>query len=105
MHIVVVPVLSDVDAVEQNLSFLRVIQSAEQLDEGRFAGTVLSDHCHALSNPKAQADVMQRPLLRAGVAEGNIAKLHLIFAVGAFFGGQGALVHRIGNIQQLIDRL
>ena len=42
----------------------------------------------------------QRPILRAGVAEGHIAELDLILAVGALLGRERALIHLVRRIEE-----
>ena len=39
-HVIVIAVLADVDAVEQNLPLLRVVQAAQELDEGGLAAAI-----------------------------------------------------------------
>lgn len=42
----------------------------------------------------------QRPILRAGIAEGNIAELDLVLSVGALLGRERALIHLVRRIEE-----
>ena len=98
-HIVVVAVLADVDAVEQNLPLGGVVQAAEQLDEGGLAAAVPAHHGQAAAHPEPDVDVAQGPLVGVRVAEGHVPELHLVLPVGALLSGQAALVHPVGDVQ------
>ena len=96
-------VLSNVDPVEEDLPLRRIVQTAEQLDKGCFAGAVLSDHRHPFADPKYHGQMPQRPILRAGIAEGYVPELHFVVHVSAFaenplFHGKRPLVERIRQV-------
>ena len=68
-------VLAQVDAVEQNLSFGRVVQACEQLDQRGFARAILAYQRQLLARRDFQAHIAQRPVVTAGVAKPDVAEL------------------------------
>ena len=62
-------VVAQVLAVEQDATFGRVVESREQLDEGRLAGSVLADEREALAAGDEDVDLSQRPFFLARVTE------------------------------------
>ena len=99
--VLVVVVFADVDAVEQDDPLGGVVQAAQQFDKGGLAAAVFPDDGQPLPHPEPKADVPQRPGVGAGVAEADVAELHIIVAVAALFHAQGPLVHLIGDRQQI----
>ena len=81
--VVVAPVVpADVRAVQQHGAFGRVVEAADQLDQRRFAGAVQADDRELFAGRHLQADVVQRVLLRAGVAERDVLQLDRIRLCG-----------------------
>ena len=93
-------VFSDVDAVQQDLPLLRVVQAAEQFDERGLARAVFSDNGIARADFEADVQLLKRPRFRAWVFEGNVFEFYVVFAVAAFLSWDGALYHRIGYIKE-----
>ena len=60
-------VLPDVDAVDQDLAFVRVVESAEELDDGRLARAVAADEGDRLARADREADIRERGDAGAGV--------------------------------------
>ena len=102
-HVVAVVVFADVDAVQQDVALLGVIQAAQQLDEGGLAAAVFAHHRHPPADAELDVHVPQGPGAAAGVSEGDVLKLHLVLPVGALLGGQAALVHLVGDVEELVD--
>ena len=100
LHIVLIVVLADVDAVQENFSLLRVVQAAQKLNKGGLAAAVFANDCQPLADLELHGHIFQRPIHPAGVAERHVAELHLVLPVRALFRGQAALIHGIGDIQK-----
>ena len=101
LHIVLIVILADVDAVQENFSLLRVVQAAQKLNKGGLAAAVFANDCQPLADLELHGHIFQCPVLPAGVAERHVAELHLVLPVRALFRGQAALIHGIGDIQKL----
>ena len=82
--IVAAVVFSDVLAVQQHGALGRVIKAADQLDQRRLAGAVQADDRELFAGRYLEADVLQRVLFRAGVAERDVLQLNRVrlFGVG-----------------------
>ena len=52
-------VLPKVDAVEQNLSFGRVVETRDQLDDGRLPLAVFADECDSFARGESEVEVFQ----------------------------------------------
>ena len=52
-------VLADIEAVDQDLARVRVVEAAQQLDDRRLAGAVASDQRHRLPRLDGEGDVVQ----------------------------------------------
>lgn len=63
----------------------RVVQAAEKLNKGGFAAAVFPYDRQTAADPELHADMTQRVLTGAGIAEGHVPKLHMILAIGALF--------------------
>ena len=73
-HVIVIAVLADVDAVEQNLPLLRVVQAAQELDEGGLAAAVFAHDGKPFSNLEPHIHMAQRPDVRAGITGVHLDK-------------------------------
>ena len=85
--IFLIAVFADVDAVERDYALGGVVQAAEQLDHGGFAAAIPAHHGHALAHAQREVQILQRVVLRAGIAEGYVVKGDLEFIVEALFHG------------------
>ena len=100
--VLVVVVLADVDAVEQDRALGGVVEAAEQLDERRLARAVFADDREPLADAELHRDMAQRVVLGAGVAERNVAEFDLVVAVAALLGRQAALIHLARRVEEFI---
>ena len=101
LHIVLIIILADVNAVQEDFSLLGVVQAAQELNKGGLSAAVFPDDGQPPADLELHGHVFQRPVLPAGVAEGHVAELHLVLPVGALLRGQAALIHGVGDIQEL----
>ena len=65
-------VVTQIDPIEQNAPFRRIIQPCEQLDERRLPGAVLANEGDALARMQAEVHMPQRPGVAAGVAKTDV---------------------------------
>src|SRR6202049_1699705 len=65
-------VFLEIDTVERDTPFRRVVQSREKLGDRRLSGAILSDEGDALARPQRESHVPNRPSLAVGIAETNI---------------------------------
>jgi hypothetical protein len=65
-------VIAEVHAIQRDAAFGRVVETREQLGDGRLPCPVLADQRDALPRLQAEADVLERPPFAVGVAEGNL---------------------------------
>ena len=70
--ILVPPKFGRRDAVDADLAGGRAVQSAQELDERRLARAVHTDQRHSLTGAEREGDIVQRILLRAVIAEGDV---------------------------------
>ena len=101
VHVLVVVVFADVDAVQEDLALLRVVKAAQELDHRRFAAAVAPDHGQPLADVELEAHVAQRPLLHAGVAEAHMPEFQLQLVVVALLHRQRALVLDVGRGEEV----
>ena len=69
--------LSGVPAVDQDLSFSRLIKTADQIDQRGFAGAGLPDNGYAGSLPDHKIEMLQHQFFPVRIPEGHITKLHI----------------------------
>lgn len=101
--ILFVLIFADIDAVQEDLAFGRVVKAAKQLDEGGLSAAVHANDGHSFANMKFNIHMTQGIGIRCGVAEGNISEFDFISVIaviteGPFFNRQGTLIHTIGHI-------
>ena len=101
--IFLIAVFADVDAVERDCALGGVVQAAEQLDHGGFAAAIPAHHGHALAHAQREVQILQRVVLRAGIAEGYVVKGDLEFIVEALFHGQRAAIERVRHVQIIVS--
>ena len=61
--------LPQVHAVQHDPSLLRVVEPAQQFDQGALARTVVADNGRHLSGLETERKILQRGALAAGIAE------------------------------------
>jgi hypothetical protein len=61
--------IAQVDAVDEDPSFLRVVKPADELEQRRLAGAVAPNHCQRLARLDGEAQIGERVLLGAGIRE------------------------------------
>ena len=61
IHVITVIVLANVDAVEEDLALLRIVQAAQELDECGLAASVLANDGQPLAHLELHAHIPQRP--------------------------------------------
>ena len=59
---------ADVDAVEQDLAALDVVEAQQELNGGGFAGAGVADDGDGLAGLDAEGDIAQNPIFFAGIA-------------------------------------
>ena len=91
----------DWDAIEQNLTFGGIVQTAEQLNESRFTTAILTDHRQFLAYTKLGGHMTQSPAITAGVLETYITKFDLVAVVAALFHREAAFVHDAGDVEEI----
>ena len=85
-------VFADVNAVEPDAALRHIVQTAEKLDEGGFAGAVFADDGNPVPDQKLQIQIPDHIFLRAGIAEGHIFKFHGKAVILPFFHGKGSFI-------------
>ena len=65
-----------------------------------FSAAVGSHHRQPAADAEPDIHMAQGPAVAAGVAEGDVPEFHLVVAVGPLFGGQAALVHGVGQVEE-----
>ena len=75
--------LLDINAIEQNFSFCRVIQATEKFYEGGLSRTVHSDDCKPFSNAEFQADMPQGISIGTRIFERYVTKFNFIIIIVA----------------------
>ena len=78
-------VLFNVDSIEQDLSFSRIVQAAQQLNKGRFSGTIFSYQCKLAAYFEFERNVVENLFLCSRISKGNIPKLQFILIVVPLF--------------------
>src|ERR1039457_1340123 len=68
-------VFPKIDAIEQDLSFCRVVKPGNQLYEGGFALPVFANQRHTLSWTQLKVQVVENQACASGIVEGDIPKL------------------------------
>ena len=101
LHVVIVTIFSNIDAVEQYFAFGRVIQTAKQLYEGCFAAAVHSHNCETAAHFELHVHMAECIRFTAGIFERHITKFNIILNIAALFGGEAALIHCVRSIQKL----
>ncbi len=67
-------VFAQVDAIEQNLAFGRIVEARDQLDDGGLSLAVLADQSHALSGAEREIEIAENAPVRAWIGERDVAK-------------------------------
>ena len=101
LHVVIVTIFSNIDAVEQYFAFGRVIQTAKQLYEGCFAAAVHSHNCETAAHFELHVHMAECIRFTAGIFERHITKFNIILNIAALLGGEAALIHCVRSIQKL----
>ena len=70
---------SRIPAVDQDLSFRRFEETADQIDQRALAGTGLADDRYIGSLRHCQIEVLQHHLIAVGIAETDIAEFDIAF--------------------------
>lgn len=84
--------------IDEDRALIGVEHAQKHVDERRLAAAAAADQRDGDSGRHAQADSLERPLLRAGVAEPDVAELYA-FAHGSEHPG----VWRVGDGGALVD--
>ena len=95
IHVIVVFVLANINSIKKNLSFLWVIQTAQQFDESCFAATIFANNGKALTDFEFHIHMTECPYITTGIFERYVLELHLILSVTPLFSSQATLIHRI----------
>src|SRR5690625_7894678 len=84
-----VPLLQ-IAAVQQYAARAGRIQPGEQLDEGGFSRSVLTNQRQRLAGTNMQVDVFQRRAPGAGIGKADVFKAHAVFGQRPWSGRSGA---------------
>ena len=87
-------VIADIDAVQQDLPLLDVVEAGQQAGDGALAGTGTTHQRHRFARLHLEADVVQRRGVLGRIGEGDVAKLDL--AAGALQGTGTGILLRLG---------
>ena len=98
IHVITITILTNVDAVEEDLAFLWIVQTAQQLNKGSLAAAVFANNSKPLTDLELHADIFQCVSFSAGILEGDILELYLILPICPLLCGVTSLVHSIGDI-------
>src|SRR5436190_572101 len=74
--------LADVGAVDHDQPFLGRIEAEDEACDGRFAGSDPAEQGDMLAGLHREAEAVERPLGRAGIAEADVSELDLAFDSG-----------------------
>src|SRR6266852_8197215 len=100
---------ADVDAVEQDLAALNVVEAEKERDERGLAGAGVADDGESLAGLDAERDVAEDPIVFAGIGNGAIAEPDVAkfdFAARIFeVNGVGRRRNVGGLIEELEDAL
>ena len=69
-------VVAKVDAIQQNLSFGRVVEPGDQFDDGRLALSVLADQREPLFGMQLEIDLVQNSTRVSRITERNIPEFN-----------------------------
>ena len=100
----IIPVLTDIDPIEGNCPFGRVIEAAKQLDQGGLSGTIGADYSQTPSAVQLKRYVLEGVFGGAGIPEADMVKGEYIVIVVALFRGQCTLILGVGQIQKGKER-
>src|SRR4029077_10328468 len=78
---------ADVDAVEEDLAALNVVEAWEERDESGLSGASVADDGEGLAGLDAEGDITEDPIVFAGIGNGAIAEPNIAefdFAAGIF---------------------
>ena len=70
-------IVSDILSCNEHLSRRHIVETRDQVDEGRLAGTGAADHADRLPRHRTEADVAERILSPLGVGECCLPELNL----------------------------
>ena len=76
--------IAHIDAVDRHTAFADVVKTRDEVEQRRFAAACGADDGRRLPGFGGKADMLQRVLVRAGIAEADIVKGHN--ALGAALG-------------------
>src|SRR5260370_5484954 len=96
---------ADVNAVEQDLAALNVVEAKEERDERGFAGAGVADNGEGLAGLDAEGDIAEDPIVFARIGNGAITEPDVAkfdFAAGIF---EANGVGRRRNVGGLIEQL
>ena len=65
-------VLAQIVAIEQDATFVGIVQAGEELHERRLAGAVLTNQGDNLAGMQREAEMAYRPSLGAGIPEADV---------------------------------
>src|SRR5208282_4527680 len=68
-------ILAQVDAIQQDLTFCRIIQTGNQFHDGRFALAIFADQSEAFVGMQLKINAIEYPARVSGVTERNISEL------------------------------
>ena len=96
--------IAHIDAVDRHTAFADVVKTRDEVEQRRFAAACGADDGRRLPGFGGKADMLQRVLVRAGIAEANIVKGHnaLGTALGQGFR-RGRVVDGSGGLDDLVD--
>ena len=85
-----VVVFSDIHAVQGDVAFRRVIQAAQELDEGGLSCAVQAHHCHFVLQGQFAGQILQHWLCAPGVCKAHVVEFNLVHMILPLFRGNGA---------------
>src|SRR5712664_2705800 len=97
---------ADVDAVEQDLAALNVIEAKKERDERGFAGAGVADDGEGLAGLDAERDITENPIIFAGIRDGAIAEPNIAefdFAAGIFYANGVGLRRNVGGLVEELE--
>ena len=87
-------IFAQVDSVEQDAAFSRIVQTSQQLCKSGLAGAVLANEGDSLSWPQPEADVADRPGVATRVSKSDVIEFKPLDYEVRDFGRAGSRRYR-----------
>ncbi len=101
----IIPVLTDINAIEGNGSLGGIVEAAEQFNESSLSRSVGADYGQPLTTAQLNGYIFERIFSGARVSKTDMVEGKYIVVIVTLFRGQRTLVFGIGQIQEGKERV